>query len=501
MARWVIWLAFLFALLDASTVRAEPIALPALRNAGPIWGDGQDLLYVAHSVGKLTLHECRRGTELHRIEPPDWNLEVNVRMVGNGSGADAQLVLWDQRGRAAWYSGGKWTLTQLPLPPEKNELNCRGVLPAIGALFSCVNVDGAVVQWQGDATRYFEPPPGQRTILSVTATSTGTLYFVEKEPHLWRFENGRYTQLPLPKLHRENSQEQYDNAGVYLDPSSEELWVGFADRLLIWDLKSGRSRLRRLPDPLLDQKYEIGWHAMRGVRAKNDTVIWAGSFKHQFLCDRTDCYRVQVPSYLHSGFLFPNEGIFYAALDTGMTAVPVQATALGNGVGQPVRESESRHSPKLLLPFLNLAMGPRWPLPTADVAFALDLSIGVHLGWTRNGRPTSAGFWLSPLLAYSHTSDTDLFVVGTGLGFGSRRFAIDYIPRMVIGSGPAGTVIGGRHGIAFHLINGLVGVEVAHQYSGEHDVRLMFYLNPGLLIVGGLALSVLRPFVPTSDLF
>jgi hypothetical protein len=175
----------------------------------------------------------------------------------------------------------------------------------------------------------------------------------------------------------------------------------------------------------------------------------------------------------------------------------MQAAALGNGAGKPIRHTRAR---KEFLPFLNLAMGPRWPLPTGDVAFALDLTLGARFGWTRGPAPTAIGFWLSPLLGYSHASQTHLFMVGAGLGVGARRIAVDYTPRFVIGSGPVGSLLGVRHGLSLHLLNGLFGVEVAHQYTGEHDMRLMFYLNPALLVLVGIGVMVGRPVHNAKEL-
>lgn len=493
MRRVLVCLGFLWALFHAVGAAAS-IPLPSVRYASQLWGDGQDLLYVLQVLNEVVMvHECRRGTEPRVLDPSsDWNLKGRAGMVGAGTGDAVQLVVWDEQGRAAWYRGGKWRLAQLPVSPLEGKLECRGVLSAVDGPFYCVTTRGAVVKWQGDAVQRFEPPPGPRTVLSLTATQSGTLYLLDKAPSLLRFENGTFQPMTLPKLQRQGSDSPNDHGGIYWDEKSGELWVGFADRLLIFDPNRGRATLRRLPQPLLDFKYNIGWVGMRGAQARGGAVIWANSYKHKFLCDRSDCYRVPLEKFMYSGFLSASDGIFYAALEENIVAVPMQAAVLGNGRGQPVR-GKRNHGPAMGLPFIDVAVGPRWPLPTGDVTVAVDIKVGVRLGFTGNEGPTAPGFWLSPELGYSYAPSTHLFVVGTGLGFGSRRFAIDYTPRFVVGSGPSGTALGGRHGLSFHLLNGLLGVEVAHQYIGEHDMRLMFYINPGLLLVGVFGYYVLGP--------
>jgi hypothetical protein len=502
MSRFLSCLSLLLALLHPALARAEPISpLPVLRDASAVWGDGQDLLYIVHVAGHVTVYELRRGAAPRRIEPPDFSLQGLVSLVGAGSGEKVQLVVWDGKGRAAWYHGGQWQLVQLPLQPDETGLPCRGVLPAVGAPFSCVTSRGAVLQWQGEAVQRFDPPPGERAALAVTATPTGTLYLIDKELRLLRFVNGAFEPLALPKLRREKDDPPGALAGVSWDPVRSELWVGFGDRLLVWDVERGRTSLRKLPEPLLDGSYPIDWTSMRGTQGRAGPLIWASSYKHTFLCDLKDCYRVPLEGYLHSGFLSAGDGTFYAALNTGVVAVPVQVEALGNGRGTPARASRRGRS-GTPLPLLNVAMGPRWPLPEGEVGFALDVMIGVHQGWPRSALPTATGFWLSPQLGYSYTPGTHLFVAGAGLGFGSRRLLLDYTPRLVVGSGPMERVLGVRHGLGVHLLNGLLGLEVAHQFTGEHDVRLMFYLTPGLLIVGGFAYALASAFFgPPRNVF
>lgn len=78
----------------------------------------------------------------------------------------------------------------------------------------------------------------------------------------------------------------------------------------------------------------------------------------------------------------------------------------------------------------------------------------------------------------TYTPRSHLFFTGMGFGVGTRRGAVDYTPRLVVGRDEAGVILRLRRGISAHFYSDAIGVELADQYTGSHELRLMFFVNP-----------------------
>jgi hypothetical protein len=167
-------------------------------------------------------------------------------------------------------------------------------------------------------------------------------------------------------------------------------------------------------------------------------------------------------------------------------------------------------------PLIGVELGPLWRLgaspvpllPPAAVGgteFALDVTLGGLHGLRSRDAASSSWrtLWLLPQLGYSFATTqpvrTDLFVVGLGVGVGSKLLLAAYTPRLVAGSSLGESAVGVRQGLAIQVLDGLFGVELAHQWlhldsGGQHDLRLMFRVNAGMLLIPLLVIASGRSF-------
>jgi hypothetical protein len=107
---------------------------------------------------------------------------------------------------------------------------------------------------------------------------------------------------------------------------------------------------------------------------------------------------------------------------------------------------------------------------------------------------------LRPLLTYSYDRSDSVggHFLSAGLGLAVGRIAISgaYTPRFVVEA--AGSPrLGFRHGLSLGLLAAAITVELAHEMLFQdglvqHDVRLLFGIDPGPIVLGALFARGLR---------
>lgn len=164
-----------------------------------------------------------------------------------------------------------------------------------------------------------------------------------------------------------------------------------------------------------------------------------------------------------------------------------------------VREDASARPPilemKVRMPRLGIGIGPVLRLGPSGGAWNSAAGVDATFGWMMGyGRPGGAAgererlLFVLPQVGYSFVgsgpSATHLFVLGPGVGVGSRLIFVAYTPRFVAGSAQDQRAVGIRHGLSASLMMGVLSVEVAHQWlhvggdlGSQHDLRLTLDVN------------------------
>lgn len=487
----------------AGATTRKVILPPGLSRPQALWSDGQGQLFIAKGDA---LFVCGRGVPPKEHRLLGYHHGSRPAMVGSGQGDTAVVVLWDQRGHGYRYQGGAVTSVQLPVAAE--EARCLGAVDAAGT-FACADAQGGLVLWDDAAVlRSYAPPRPGLTLTALTAGPAGTFYMVDERGDVLEFRHGRYRVHRFPALWTPPAKGQ-SGLGLWYSTARGRLWLATDRRLVELDLTRGARRVVRIPfsekktaDPLRAQ-------SLRGIHGAGADFLWLEAEKRVYVFDGRRFYsfypeqpELMLRSYadelLFGTALDPAQATLFVGQNRGIQARLLETPVLGTGPGEPLEERLER----LPLPFINLGMGPRWSLSGSGggAAFALDLAFGLNLQWRKDREMTTAGLWISPQLGYSYEQDANLFVLGLGAGYGSNLAALVYTPRLVTGVIAGERRVGFRQGLSGRFFYDLVSLELAHQVTPlggppQHDVRLMFYLNPGVAAVGAIGAFLLPWFL------
>lgn len=488
-----------------------------------LWSDDADRLYAASDRQLYVLHRGLPPTVL----PLGWEPSKTVHLAGTRAlgGEGSVVVAWNERGQVARFAGeqpqGAGTM---PGSPQR----CFGVVEP-GGTFYCAHRDGDVVGWPvGEGAGFGllpAPAPGLRVGGATLGRGGGLLLVPESAGPggrvVYELLGGTWRSTPLPAGDLSKEARQAVWQGAHYSRPTDTLWVGAEpDRLLALSPLRGTAFEHRVPE----QEFRPGptLATLRGstvaADGKRHELIWFAGGSQLLVHTDGRFYsfepiRTRGSGPVHDVALDAAEGSGYVAAEGGVDAVALDVPPWGSGTPSLRHQRRSRFS-WMALPMLVLGLGPVWRLGTSPVPldpgsqpptspgaeFALDVSAGLSVG----GHPRSEGgeaerlLWITPEVGYSYArtspGGTHLFTAGTGLGFGSRLFFVSYAPRLLVGRalGIPGTSLGVRNGLAFNLLYGSLGVEVAHQYlhfpapdlvtDSQHDMRLMFRLNVGHLL-------------------
>lgn len=522
----------LFLLWAVPALATEPrprFRVPAGVALQALWSDDADRMYAASDTQLYVLHRGLPPTVL----PLGWEPSNTVHLVGARAGEAAVVVAWNARGQVARFIGEQPSgAGTMPGSPQQ----CLAVVEP-GGTFYCAHHGGEVLVWPpGEAAgfRGVPPPePGLRVGGATLGPGGGLLVVPESEGPGERVAHqlvgGAWRPLPLP-LHALSAKAR-EGAwhGAYYSALTDTLWIGAApDRLLALSLSRNTAFEHRVPEqefrsgPALSTLRGTGVAEAGGRRE----LIWLWNGPQLFVHTGGRFYVFEPIRTLGSGAvrdvaLDAGEGSGYVASEQGVDPVAIDVPPWGSGASPMKNENRARFG-WAALPMLVLGMGPVWrlgtgpvppspmfmPPPSPEAEFALDLSAGLSVG----GRPRSSEgerfLWITPELGYSYgrtaPGATHLFTAGTGVGYGSRLFFASYAPRFVVGRalGLPGTSLGVRNGLAFNILYGAFGVEVAHQYlhfpapdlvvDSQHDVRVMFRLNAGHLLALVIMMTRMR---------
>lgn len=494
-----------------------------------LWSDDADRMYAASD---RQLYVLRRGLA-PVVLPLGWEPSKQVHLAGARAGEAAVVVAWNERGQVARFAGEQPSgAGTLPGSPQR----CFAVVEP-GGTFYCAHKNGESLVWPaGEAGFMGVPPPapGLQVGGATLGPGGGLLLVPEAEGPSGRVAyqllGGTWRPMPLPVRDLSKEVRQAVWQGAYYSPLTDTLWVGAEpDRLLALSPARNTAFEHRVPE----QEFREGptLATLRGtsvvVEGGRRELLWLWGGEQLFVYTEGRFYsfvpiRTRTPGPIRAVTLDAGEGSGYVAATDGVDPVSIDVPPWGRGAEPMRRERRSRFR-WTALPMLVLGLGPVWrlgtgPVPLApgmmaprspDAEFALDISAGLSVGGRAGSWEDSDRFlWITPELGYSYAKTspggTHLFTVGTGVGYGSRMFFASYAPRFVAGNalGLPGTALGVRNGLAFNILYGSLGLEVAHQYlhftapdlmtDSQHDVRVMFRINAGHLFALVIMMTRMR---------
>ncbi len=124
--------------------------------------------------------------------------------------------------------------------------------------------------------------------------------------------------------------------------------------------------------------------------------------------------------------------------------------------------------------------------------YYMDLTAGVRCGRSLNADPGYSGYVFMPQLGYTFEAGASndyasvgrahLGRVGVGVGIGSSRATLLYVPRFLFGHRDGISARGMRHGLVASFGSDLFTIEASHQVlvvggRPEHDLRLGLSVN------------------------
>jgi hypothetical protein len=440
-------------------------------------------------------------------------LYTNGGISGYGSGERAVVVVWDQDGHIEWRTQAGWQRTQSPARGEGHHI--EAMVDAAGRVYASA---GDTLYRQTDGEWRQVALPWQKAVVSkLFPMADGSLLVTSFQGKLARLRDGQAEELSLPDLPAEVRDYRWDES--WYSPATNTLWVltnrrsdyhrSWGDQALL-EVSLGPLTVRQHPLSIEGRGLSSVFERMRGVSDpagdrlafcdRDRLVYWDGKkgIEVGVWDDGPRSVRPTATVDLDTALVLSagDQAVYWVAGGT-LHRAPLFETEKARQ--QRLAAERRAHGP-LAIPVLHLGLGPVWHVSPAatDAELALDLNAGLLVVFNRSSENSLVG--LRPLLTYSYDRSATVggHFLSAGLGFGGGRLAIAgmYTPRLVV-EATGSPRLGFRHGLSVELLATSFNIELAHQVLvadglAQHDVRLLFGINPGPLVLGAIFAGIMH---------